>query len=192
MRKWLLAVLVILAGGSIAPAHAATIFTASLDGAQAGIVTPASGTASVLLSTDQSTLTVDVTFQDLIGTTTAAHIHCCAGPGTSVGIALPFVGFPTAVTSGTYAMSFDLTSDASYNAGFLGANGGTAAGAQAALIANMLAGLTYVNIHTTFAPPGEIRGQLAAVPEPSSLALIGFGLLALVFVARRRFAAAIR
>ena len=184
MHKWLLSLSIALAGVLAVPTHAATLFTASLDGAQAGIATPGFGLADVTLSTDMSTLTVDVAFQDLIGHTTVAHIHCCSPSGASSGVALPFTNFPAGIQTGTYMQSFDLTLDATYSAGFLGANGGTAAGAQSAFISNMLSGLTYVNIHSDFAPGGEIRGQLASVPDPASLGLIGLGLIGLAVLRR--------
>src|SRR5262245_14968550 len=54
-----------------------------------------------------------------------------------------------------------------------GANGGTPLTAEAALIAGMLAGQSYLNIHTMANPNGEIRGLLpAAVPGP----IVGAGL----------------
>jgi hypothetical protein len=42
------------------------------------------------------------------------------------------------------------------------ANGGTTAGAEAALLAGLEAGQAYLNIHTTMFPGGEIRGFLAS------------------------------
>jgi hypothetical protein len=49
------------------------------------------------------------------------------------------------------------------------------AGAEAALALGLAEGKAYLNIHTSFAPGGEIRGFLNEVPEPASLALLGVG-----------------
>jgi hypothetical protein len=51
-------------------------------------------------------------------------------------------------------------------------------------ILDLNAGDLYVNLRSNVYPSGEIRGELEAVPEPSALALIGTGALALL--ARRR------
>ena len=80
-------------------------------------------------------------------------------------------GFPPGVTAGTYDSGLlDLTSATSYNPAFITANGGTTAGAEAALLAGAAAGTSHLNIHTSVVPGGEIRGFLTPVPEPSSLA----------------------
>jgi hypothetical protein len=80
-------------------------------------------------------------------------------------------------------MNMTLTS--SFNATYLANNGGTAASAAAAFAAHAAAGRAYWNIHTSFGPGGEIRGFLTAVPEPSSLAMLGLGALALVARGRK-------
>jgi hypothetical protein len=58
--------------------------------------------------------------------------------------------------------------------------------AQADFIAGLIGGQTYLNIHTSMFPGGEIRGQLQAVPEPAALLLMGTSLTAAVGVIRRR------
>ena len=50
--------------------------------------------------------------------------------------------------------------------------------------ADLLAGLWYLNLHTTFANGGEIRGQV--IPEPSTALLLGAGLAGLAARRRRR------
>ena len=54
---------------------------------------------------------------------------------------------------------------------FVTAQGGVAA-AEAALIKGIVNGETYLNIHTTTNPGGEIRGFLVASPTPAQLSLL--------------------
>jgi hypothetical protein len=108
-------------------------------------------------------MTVDVVFSGLTTGTTASHIHCCAVPPTNAMVATTvprFPGFPTGVTSGSYSHTLDMTDAGSYNPAFVTAHGGTVASAEAALLAGLLAGQAYLNIHTTMFPGGEIRGVL--------------------------------
>jgi hypothetical protein len=136
---------------------------------------PGTGFAVVTVDTAGSTMRVEVTFSGLTTGTTASHIHApTPAPFTgTAGVATTtptFPGFPLGVTSGSYDQTFDMTLASSYNPAFVTANGGSVAAAEAALFSAMAAGEAYLNIHTTFAPGGEIRGFLF-VPEPSSLVL---------------------
>ena len=143
---------------------------------------PATGFAVVIVDPAAETLSISVTFSGLTSNTQAAHIHCCVAPPGTVGVATTvpaFPGFPLGVTSGTYnSQVFDLTQSLIYNPAFVTANGGLPQ-AEAALIAGLLGGRTYLNIHTVNFPGGEIRGFLVPVPEPDSLYLLGFGFLLL-------------
>ena len=102
-------------------------------------------------------------FSGLTGNVTASHIHATVvPPSTTAGVATQtptFTGFPSGVTSGSYDNTFDLTQAASFNAAFVTANGGVPA-AETALAAALGNGLSYLNIHTTAFPGGEIRGFL--------------------------------
>lgn len=149
----------------------------------------ATGHAIVTIDTDVNTLRVQLSFAGLTGgNATAAHIHCCSGPGVNSSVAVGFPSFPSA-TSGTFDQTFDLASSSIYSATFLtNAGGGSAAGAETALAAGLAAGKAYVNIHNVEFPGGEIRGDLPAVPAPASLALLGVGLTALVAHRRRQAA----
>lgn len=148
---------------------------------------PGSGFATVTIDTIAQTMRTEAFFSDLIGVTTASHIHCCAPPGVSVGVATQvpsFPGFPLGVSDGTFDNTFDLTLASSYNPAFVTAQGGVA-GAQAVLLAGLAAGNAYFNIHTDFRPAGELRANLVQLPEPGTLALTGLGIAAMLGFTRR-------
>jgi CHRD domain-containing protein/PEP-CTERM motif-containing protein len=170
-----------------APASQAIVITyhAFLDGPSESPPNASPGTGEAFVTYDSVAHTLDIhaTWAGLVGLTTVAHIHApTAAPFTgAVGVAVTpgtLPGFPVGVTSGIYDVLLDLTLPANYTGGFLALGGGTAAGAEALLIASFDAHTAYFNIHSNVFPGGEIRGFLV-VPEPTTAALLGLGLLGL-------------
>jgi hypothetical protein len=177
-------------------AHSATMtFIAGLSGANERpdpVSSPGTGLAIVVLDPTAETIQILATFSSLTSPTTAAHIHCCAPLNTNAGVATTvpaFIGFPLGVTFGAYMSPvFSLADALIYNPAFITAQGGLRQ-AEAALIAGIIAGQSYFNIHTVNFPGGEIRGQLAAVapvPLPASVILFGSALLGLGLFRGRR------
>jgi hypothetical protein len=197
MKKRLLVVcFVALLSASAAQADP-ILFSAVLTGAAEAEPTGSPGLGFALVSYDptQHMMGVLAGFQGLTSPTAAAHIHCCIDPPGTAGVATPvptFPGFPSGVTTGFYTQSFNLTDASSYNPAFLTANGGNPVAAELSLTQGLASGRAYFNIHTALFPTGEIRGFLTAVngpsaiPEPTSFALLGSGLLGAVVVRRWR------
>lgn len=153
---------------------------------------PGTGFAIITINDVANTINVNTSFSGLTSGVTASHIHCCTTTpltGTAgVATALPtFLGFPSGVTAGTYNQTFSLTDAATWNPAFVTANGGTPATAEAALLLGTAQGRSYLNIHTTQFPGGEIRGFLTPVPEPATWAMMfsGFGLIGALMRRRR-------
>jgi hypothetical protein len=172
------------AGASLAvaaalPAHAVTTtfvsnMTAAAENNPASV---SAGFGFVQVDFDDVALTVAIseTWSSLLGGAVNNHIHVATTPGGSGGVVLPFQPtFPYSTgtpgpANGAFSGTFTL-SKTSFDS----------------LFSNTVAGLAYVNLHSTYLPGGEIRGFLAAVPEASTYAMMVAGLAALGFVARRR------
>ncbi len=135
---------------------------------------PSGGTASglVTVDTNTNTITYNITCANLNGTINNAHFHGPAAPGATAGVKITLTG--------------DVV-------------GNTIIGSKTFLEAdqaNILAGLFYLNVHTTLNPAGQVRDQIVLVEFPASsnpaLLMLG-GLLAVggaAFLMRRRRVAA--
>jgi hypothetical protein len=117
-------------------------YSALMDGAQETppVATTATGFGSFVIDTAANTITYHIEFSGLTSAETAAHIHGFAPPGTPAGIlfALP-LGNPKIGT-----IQYNDPDEQ-----------------------NILAGLTYVNVHSSLFPNGEIRGQILATLPPA-------------------------
>jgi hypothetical protein len=155
------------------PARADFTFEAVLSGANQAppVASTATGKAVVTFVSSTDTLDYSVTFSGLASPSTGAHIHFGAS-GTNGPVIFEFMNPSlTSATSGSYRgvlTAADLLASAPNDIN-------TFADALSAIEA----GDTYVNIHDAVFASGEIRGQLQAVPEPTSLLLTGLGLVAL-------------
>lgn len=156
MQPLLAAACGIALGGLIS----AQTFEFTLDGSKEvpPVATPGTGTCTVTLNPISGDVQVLGTYTGLLADATAAHIH---GPADTTGTAGVLIGL--SVTGGTDGSVF---------------GGGSLMPAQ---VNNLLAGLMYVNVHSSMFPDGEIRGQIVAEGKaepyggnpPNSLTLLG-------------------
>ena len=168
----------------VAAAHA-QVFTSTLSGPSEFPVNASTATGNTTVTVDAGghTMRVQVTFAGLSTNTTAAHLHCCVSPAAApptsgVATTTPsFVGFPLGVQAGNMDQTYSLLNATSYSAAFIAANGGTVAGAEAALISGLRSGQAYLNIHTAMFPGGEIRGFLLVAPLGIPVPTLTQGLL---------------
>ena len=119
--------------GQVVPLH----IPVTLNGASEvpSVTTPATGTASLTLIGNQLLYTVN--YSGLVGSAIASHIHGPAPPGSNAPVIVPF-NAPSG-TSGSISGTATLTTNE---------------------MAYLLAGQTYVNVHSTTNTGGEIRGQI--------------------------------
>lgn len=142
----------------------AEVYRVTLSGANENppVASPGSGTAIVTINNTTHELRVVSTFSGLVAGTSASHIHCCATPPANAGVSTTtpsFVGFPLGVTSGSFDRTYLMTQAGTWNPAFVTANGGVT-GAETTFVAGVAAGQSYLNIHSTTFPGGEIRGSL--------------------------------
>jgi uncharacterized protein (TIGR03118 family) len=126
----------LLTNVGITPAQS-KLFSTTLTGAQEvpSNASTATGTSTVLLSADEMTAKVSLSFSGLSSAQTAAHIHGPAGPGVNAPVIFPL---PNGQVS-----NFMIT-------------------LTPAQLADLKAGLHYVNVHSANFLGGEIRGQYPA------------------------------
>jgi uncharacterized protein (TIGR03382 family) len=172
------ACLIVAIAGLATTAQAQFItFTATLSGAQEvpANTSPATGTATLVLNTVTNAFTIDLQFSGLTAPVTVAHIHRAAA-GVNGPVIIGLDGM--ALSGGRPTWNLITPGITSFNTG--GALNAPFT-FPATEVANLVAGNTYFNIHSTNFPGGEIRGQI--IPTPGALALAG---LAALGVARRR------
>jgi hypothetical protein len=137
----------------------------------------ASGFATFTYDTANDVFHYNLSWTDLTTPATAAHLHL-APVGVPGPIILPIAPIPS-TTSGSIVGGL-LTAADIVNQGTTGLT------TIAQIAAQIQAGNVYVNVHDSEFPAGEIRGQLAAVPEPGGLLLLTTGAAGLAAVTWRR------
>jgi hypothetical protein len=102
---------------------------------------PTAAVGVAVISIEGDTLALDIAYQNLSATATAAHIH---GPASIEQTAGPMINLAPYhqgdfATQGMFTGSVELTANQKNN---------------------ILSGLSYINIHSSTYPGGEIRGQI--------------------------------
>ena len=125
----------------------AQVFVATLAGTQEvpPNASPAGGSVQAVLTGSQ--LVVTGSFAGLLANYTASHIHR-APAGSNGPVVYGLTPQLSSSTSGAYLAASNTTN------------------LTPAQVADLLAGLYYVNVHSTVFPGGEIRGQLRVQDEP--------------------------
>lgn len=177
----ILAVTLVAAGLALPLVAGATtkVYTLNLNGAQEfpANLSPAAGSAQITVDDTADTISFVLTAFTLQGSFMNAHIHGQALPGSNAGVVFGLLSNadaagPVMVGSFVIPNSYALV--------------GSNKAASAADAINAAPWMYYVNLHTNAYPGGEIRGQLAPVPEPSTYAMLLAGLGVVGFLAGRR------
>ena len=159
--------------------------TASQEVQTPAVVSPAVGSFQAVYDDVTNVFVyISIAGQGLVGATIQGlHIHgvgTAGGPaGSNSGIALGLSH--ASVTRVGNAFFFNAT-----NVGGLPVGADTTSTFSDLEEGHLLAGKSYINLHTNTYPSGEIRGQIAAVPEPETYALMLAGLGLVGWAAARR------
>lgn len=117
--------------------------------ASPGVQTTATGTTTFRRDGGTVSFTINVSNMTAV---TAAHIHGPAGPGENAGV---IVGLFAGPQGGTGPVTGELGSGS-----FVAADITASGVSMDSLLVLMRNGQSYVNVHTTENPAGEIRGQV--------------------------------
>jgi hypothetical protein len=117
------------------PMMAGTSMTIALNGANEVPPKSPAGTGTAKVTLEGNVLKWTVTYEGMTGPVTAAHFHGPAAAGSNAGVVVPFVPPLASPITGTVNLT-------------------------AAQVADLQAGLWYINLHTAANPGGEIRGQV--------------------------------
>jgi hypothetical protein len=109
--------------------------TIPLSGANEVPPNATTGTGTAKVDLDGNVLKWTVTYSGTTGPVTAGHFHGPAAPGSNAGVVVPFPGPISSPITGTATLT-------------------------AAQVADLKAGMWYINLHTAANPGGELRGQV--------------------------------
>lgn len=131
--------LILVAGLAVSGCATPMYFQSQLTGTQEVPPTASRGTGvmTAKLYPDTRSLDYKVEYSGLTGPATAAHIHGPAATGANAPVAVPFASAATPISGASILTQEQVDA--------------------------LVAGKTYVNVHTAANPGGEIRGQIARV-----------------------------